>query len=55
MDAKTFFKEEAKKANLVDSVIYIYDTVIVDIMEKYAQLKLKEYKQRNDIIYNEES
>lgn len=49
MDALTFFKEQAKKANLTEVTIYVYDTVIASIMEEYAEVKLEEYKRTQEL------
>jgi hypothetical protein len=46
MTAQEFFKDQAKKANLSESIIYVYDTVIISIMEDYAALKVREATER---------
>ncbi len=47
--ASDYFKERAKAANLTDSIVHVYDTVIVGIMEDYAALKLEEYKRSEEL------
>lgn len=54
--AESFFGERAKSANLTDSIIFVYDTAIVAIMEEYAALKLEEYKKTQELreFYDED-